>query len=496
MRLAVLIRAVRARRQRRLGLVLRGLGLVYLVAFTSLRSQVRGLYGRRGIVPVRDTLDTVGQMLQSSPEMRRARLGRFRAVPSLLWLDSSDAGLVRLATAGQAAGLAMALGVLPRLAAAVAWAAYLSFVSVGRVFLRFQWDTLLLEAGLHALFGRSRRWLMRSLAIRLQVESGVAKWASHDPCWRDLSACAHHQETQPLPTPLGWYAHHLPRRLHRLASALTLGIECGAPALLLGPRPARVAGVAVLTGFQSVIAATGNYAFFNLLTALLNQSALEPRPPRPRGLLRWIGAGLEAALGGALLVLGAADLAARLRPRLRRSELLDRASAAIAPLHAVGSYGLFSVMTTSRPEIVVEGSDDGQHWRAYGFRYKPGDVSRRPRWVAPHQPRLDWQMWFAALGPPPTWFAVFLARLLQGAPEVRALLGEDPFPAAPPRFVRARLYDYTATDLETRRRTGAWWARREVGTYFPTCALVDGSLRFVRARSAARSSATRSPRAP
>jgi hypothetical protein len=172
---------------------------------------------------------------------------------------------------------------------------------------------------------------------------------------------------------------------------------------------------------------------------------------------------------------------------MRQSERLERATAALAPLHAVGSYGLFSVMTTARAEIVVEGSNDGQRWSAYGFRYKPGDITKKPRWVAPHQPRLDWQMWFAALGPPPSWFVAFLARLLDGSPDVRALLGRDPFPAAPPRFVRARLYDYETTDLPTRRRTGAWWRRREIGMYFPPCTLENGSLRIVRDPAAARS---------
>jgi hypothetical protein len=480
MRLARLMRTLRPRRRHHVGLVLRGLGLVYLIAFTSLRSQLRGLYGRRGIVPIRGYLDAVGRALDEDAQVRGARRARFRTLPTLLWLDPSDAGLFRLCTAGQAAGLALTLGLLPRLAAGVCWAAYLSFVSAGRVFLRFQWDILLLEAGLHAMFGRPRRWLMRALAVRLQLESGVAKWASHDPSWRDLSACCHHHETQPLPTPLGWYAHHLPRRVLRLGTALTLAVEHGVPLLLFGPRKLRVAAVAVLNGFQGLIAATGNFAFFNALTAVLNLSALEPAPPRPRGRARWIAATTEGALAGGLLLLDLADLAARLRPTLRRSAALERAAEALAPLHAVGSYGLFSVMTTARPEIVVEGSDDGAHWSAYGFRYKPGDLKRRPPWVAPHQPRLDWQMWFAALGPPPAWFGAFLARLLDGSPDVRALLADDPFPGDPPRFVRARLYDYEMTDLESRRRTGAWWTRRELGTYFPTCTLENGALRIVR----------------
>ncbi len=484
MRLADLKRATRTRRKAGPGLVLRGLGLIYLAAFTSLRSQVRGLYGSRGLLPIRDHLDAVDRAVVELPvaERERRRL-RIRAVPSLLWLDSSDAGLVRLCGAGQAAGLALALGLVPRLAAAVAWAAYLSFVTAGRVFMRFQWDTLLLEAGLHALFGRPRRWLMRTLALRLQLESGIAKLASHDRTWRDLTACCHHNETQPLPTPLGWYAHHLPRRVLRFGTALALLVECGVPALLFGPRRVRKAAVAILTGFQGLIAATGNYAFFNALTAVLTFSALERPAARPTGVRR-LGAALEAALealpAGGLGVLGLTELSSTLRPRTRPIALVERLATVTAPLHAVNSYGLFSMMTTTRPEIVVEGSNDGDHWAEYPFRYKPGDPTRRPPWVAPHQPRLDWQMWFAALGPAPAWFATFLARLLEGAPDVLALLDGNPFPAAPPRFVRARLYDYEMTDLPTRRRTGAWWTRREIGSYVPACTLVNGALRFAR----------------
>jgi predicted DCC family thiol-disulfide oxidoreductase YuxK len=413
------------------GLALRGLGLVYLVAFTSLRAQVLGLYGRRGIQPVR---------------------------------RASDQRLVRLCALGQVAGVALAAGVAPRLAAAVAWGSYLWFVSAGRDLLRFQWDALLLEAGLQAMLGRPRRLLMRTLAFRLQLESGLAKLASRDPTWRDLSACCYHQETQPLPTPAGWYAHHLPRRVQELGTATTLIVECVVPFLAFGPRPLRRLAFAVLTGFQGLIALTGNYAFFNWLTAILNLALIEePAPTR-------VARGADDLLAAALLALGASELAQRLRPGVRPPPAaLERLAVALAPYHAVSSYGLFAVMTTSRPEIVIEGSNDGEEWREYGFRYKPGDVMRAPRWVAPHQPRLDWQMWFAALGYPPAWFVAFLARLLEGSPEVLALLETNPFPERPPRYLRALLYDYAMTDLGTHRRTGAWWSRTLIGVYFPAC---------------------------
>jgi predicted DCC family thiol-disulfide oxidoreductase YuxK len=474
------------------GLALRGLGIVYVVAFTSLKKQVLGLYGARGIVPIQSHLQDIDRALSVGRDGRRLdqrRLWwrRFQLVPSLLWLDASDAGLKRLCTIGQIAGAALALGIGGRmgrrLAATTAWAAYLSFVSGGRDFLRFQWDVLLLEAGLQAVLGRPRRLLTRMLAFRLQFESGLAKLASGDTTWRNLSACGYHQETQPLPTPIGWYVHHLPRPLQKAATASTLLVECVVPFLAFGPRRLRQPAFAILTGFQGLIALTGNYAFFNWLTAVLNLGLVElpAAENRARGehhLRDSIGAIAEAVAAAPIAMLGVADLSSRLRPEGRQWEWLQHLAEAAAPFHVVSSYGLFSAMTTSRPEIVIEGSDegsdDGGDWREYGFRYKPGDVLRAPRWVAPHQPRLDWQMWFAALGYPPGWFARLIVRLLEGSPEVLALLERNPFPTRPPRFVRALLYDYKMTDLGTHRKAGSWWVRTKVGVYFPSCTLRSG----------------------
>jgi lipase maturation factor 1 len=473
------------------GLALRGLGIVYVIAFISLKRQVLGLYGARGILPIESHLRDIDRAVSNGRgaepdsrrlDQRRIWWRRFRLVPSLLWLDATDSGLKRLCRVGQLAGSAMALGLGGRLAAATAWAAYLSFVSVGRDFLRFQWDVLLLEAGLQAVLGRPRRLLTRMLAVRLQFESGLAKLASGDTTWRDLSACCYHQETQPLPTPFGWYAHHLPRRVQKAATASTLLVECVVPFLALGPRRLRQPAFAILTAFQGLIALTGNYAFFNWLTALLNLGLVEGPASANLGrghhrALDSATAIVDAGMAAPIFVLGVADLISRVRPEWRRPEWLERLSAAAAPFHAVSSYGLFSSMTTARPEIVIEGSDDGQDWREYGFRYKPGDVTQCPRWIAPHQPRLDWQMWFAALGYPPGWFPRLLQRLLEGSPEVLALVGHNPFPARPPRFVRALLYHYEMTDLRTHQQTGDWWARTRLGVYFPASTLGSGSRR-------------------
>jgi hypothetical protein len=330
------------------------------------------------------------------------------------------------------------------------------------------------------------RWLagvlLRWLAFRLHFQSGFVKLRSRDETWRRCTACAYHYETQPLPTRLGWYAHHLPRPVHRVSTAAALAIELGAPFLGFAPRPARKMGFSALAGLQALIAATGNYAFFNVLTvaiaawmldddsfhALHRLARFTRRPARRRRgmLVRACGGTISGALSAVLAIASTVTFAAHLRRRPLPTSLaaLNRL---IDPFRSVSAYGLFAVMTTARPEIVVEGSNDGAVWREYLFRYKPSRPQDAPRTVAPHQPRLDWQMWFAALGSPPSWFVAFLARLLEGSPDVLKLLKANPFPDRPPRYVRALLYRYRMTDLETKRRTGAWWQRELIGTYFP-----------------------------
>jgi hypothetical protein len=473
--------------------LLRGLGLVYLVAFTSLRRQVLGLYGERGVVPLRPYLEAA----RSSPELGDRAWRRWLAAPTLLWVDASDRALVRLCAAAQVCGIALLTGLVPKVAAWSGWALNVSFVVIGSPFLDYQWDALLAEAGLLGALAappgwRLRRgaplrglplWLFRLLSFRLHFESGIAKVRSGDPAWRRGTACAYHYETQPLPTPLAFYARLLPPWVHRLSTAIVLVLECAVPFLAFGPRRARKLGFVLLEGLQALIAATGNFAFFNLLTAVITLSLLDD-PERARDLrrrrsvraggrlARWVVRPLETALGGAVALLALAELGLRTLPRRARWRPLLRLQALALRLRSVSSYGLFAHMTRARPEIVIEGSDDGRLWLPYELPHKPGDLGRAPRWMAPHQPRLDWQMWFAALSPdPPDWFQALIARLLEGSPEVLSLFEKDPFPEHPPRYLRAVLYRYRMTDRRTRRQSGAWWRREPVGLYFPPVAL-------------------------
>jgi len=380
------------------------------------------------------------------------------------------------------------------------WALYLSLTVAGRDFLSFQWDVLLLEAGLLAVFlaprGVLRRrpglppllivWMYRWLLFRLMFASGLVKLRSGDPAWRGLTALEYHYETQPLPTWVGYYAHHLPPRAHVFAVAVMFVIELVLPWLVWLPGRGRRVPLVAFVGFQVLIALTGNYAFFNLLTVALCVFLADPgvlperwRPVADSPPATLFGTWPRAVLAPFVAVLALVSaiqfsestLGASL-PWPRPALWLARA---VSPLRSINSYGLFAVMTTTRPEVVVEGSEDGESWRAYDFRYKPGDPRRRPGFVAPHQPRLDWQMWFAALGTceDNPWFVRFLGRVLEGSPPVTALLARNPFPDRPPRLVRSVVYEYTPAELSAWRREGTWWRREERGDYCPVLSSED-----------------------
>ncbi len=470
-------------------LFLRLLGFCYLAAFLSLWLQVDGLVGSGGILPVRDFLEAV-----------RAQLGgaRWTLFPTLCWVDAGDGFLHFLCAGGTAASLLLLVGLVPVPALLVCWGFYLSLSVAGQEFLEFQWDILLLETGFLALwlapvkrwrFGlsleasRVARALLLWLLFRLMFSSGFVKLASGDPNWRNLTALTFHYWTQPLPPWTAWFMDKLPLFFQKLSCAVMFAVELGAPFLILTPRRLRLLAAAAMAGLEAIIAATGNYAFFNLLTIalcvlLVDDASLPSRlrrraaadPQASRG--RWPRFALAPVAAVLLIASCVHFFAGTLRWRLPWPGFAITLARAAVPFHSVGMYGLFMVMTTARPEILVEGSADGVTWIPYEFRWKPGDVTRRPSFVAPHQPRLDWQMWFAALGrcEDSPWFASFERRLLEGSPAVLRLLARNPFPDAPPRYLRTTTYAYRFTDAAERRATGAWWKRRLVGPYCPTLA--------------------------
>ena len=466
-------------------LFVRLLSLCYLAAFLSLWVQVDGLIGPRGILPAQGYLDWVKS--QVGPE-------RLWWVPTLAWLSAGPGMLHFLCAGGVVLSILVLLGLAPTLGLAGAWAFYLSLSSISQTFLSYQWDALLLETGLLAIFLSPPAWrlrfspstppsrttllLLRWLLFRLMFSSGIVKLGSGDPTWRSLTALRYHYETQPLPTGIAWFVHQLPAGFQRASCVFLFFVELAVPFLVFLPRRAKHVAFGFFLALQALIALTGNYAFFNLLAVslcfLLLDDAVFPSPRRKapaeeRRPRRW-PVGILAPVAAILLVASVLQLALTVR---RSAEGVPRAAIRfvelISPLQSVNRYGLFAVMTTRRPEIIVEGSADGQTWKPYEFRWKPGDVLRRPRFVAPHQPRVDWQMWFAALEScgENRWLVNLLGRLLQGEPSVLRLLATNPFPAGPPRYIRTLLYEYRFTDRATRKATGAWWTRQLQGPYCP-----------------------------
>jgi predicted DCC family thiol-disulfide oxidoreductase YuxK len=450
---------------------LRVLAAIYAAAFGSLAVQIRGLVGEHGISPVNGFMDEVARNIGGM---------RYFVMPTVFWFDASDRMLAGVCWAGVALAVVLFLGYLERLMLIGLFIGYLSLSGVGQQFLGFQWDGLLLEAGFLAIFlGRAQIavWLFRWLVFRLSLLSGAVKLLSHDPAWRNLTALDYHYHTQPLPTVLAWYADKLPRGFQKASTFMTLAIELGVPLLIFMPRRIRMFGAWATIGLQTLILLTGNYTFFNFLTLglclfLFDDQALERLVPgrvRDRGIRRLprVSRAFVAGFAAVMALLGWTRIIETFYGEA--PEPLRSMGRLAAPFQIVNSYGLFAVMTTSRPEIIVEGSRDGDNWTPYEFRYKPGDLMRAPRWVQPFQPRLDWQMWFAALGNyrQNLWFVGFAAKLLEGSPEVLGLIEKNPFPDRPPQYVRAMVYEYSFTDWETHWRTGAWWKRQSLGIYLP-----------------------------
>lgn len=436
-------------------LFLRALGAMYLVAFVSLWTQVDGLIGPNGIFPA----------------------------------PMSRATLYAICGGGALSGALIALGVAQVPLLALAWFLYLTLADLFRDFLWFQWDSLLLEMGLLAVFlpvfrffpkrlknlgtefgpPRVLVWLFWWLLFRVVFGSGFVKIMSGDQTWRNFTALQYHYETQPLPTWVGWLAHQLPDWLQKVSVGGMFFIELVIPFLILFPRRAKVAAGLVIVALQISIDLTGNYGFFGwqavalclflfddaFFQRFLRGVRLSHEPPRP-SLIRRCTVGAMAVL---ILLVSVFKI--------------DAVGRLVGALRSINSYGVFAIMTTERNEIIIEGSDDKTEWKEYEFRWKPGDLKRRPAFVEPHMPRLDWQMWFAALGTPQQnrWFGRLMYLLLEGSPDVLALLDKNPFPDAPPRYLRALFYEYHFTDVATYRATGQWWKRELKGMYTPVLSL-------------------------
>ena len=515
-------------------LFVRLLGAIYLIAFSSLGVQILGLVGEQGILPARDFLDRAWAAWGTKALFQ---------LPSLFWISTSDQALVGACWAGAALSGLLILGFVPPVSLLLLWGLYLSLSVVSQIFLGFQWDVLLLETGLIAVFysrwakwdsfpetdflpdpqetdpADSRdvaanaltggwtssevlmRWMLYLLLFKLMFLSGITKILSGDETWAAWTALEYHYETQPLPPWPAWYMHQLPAWAHRISLAFMWLAELVVPFAFLGPtswRRIRLGAAAVTIFFQLGLIATGNYTFFNWLTIVLCVPLIDDRAWRSlAGAWLRLGSSIRGEVEGVLslklflcrgfmvltlplsILVFVEEMArtadwVEIRNWLRSA---DPVTGMIEPFRSINGYGLFRVMTTQRPEIVVEVSGDGETWLEYPFRWKVGDVARRPRFVAPHQPRLDWQMWFAALNPRgnEAWLHSLMKRLLDGSPRVAALLDESPVGPDPPRYVRLAYFDYRFTRTGQNPSTD-WWIRRRLGELTPAVSLDSFAL--------------------
>lgn len=481
-------------------LFLRALGLIFFSAFYSLVFQIRGLIGPDGILPAQEYLIQVSRFFGAS---------RFWHAPTLFWWSSSDRFLLGVCIVGMAASVLLFLNIAPRGMLIVCLVTFLSFIAAARDFASYQSDGMLLEAGFISLFfappgwwprwgssdppSRASRFLLVWLMFRIYFESGIAKILGGDPEWRHLTAMDEYYQNGPLPSWISWYATQLPHWFHAATAALTLALELALIFAIFLPRRLRIALFFLITAWQAGIILTSNYAFLNYLVLVLGFLLLDdqflswmlPRNLRPAATLPagapepslaepqahgwhyrlrlWVQAFFlswifyaTSALLLFMLVPGAPLPASPIR--------------ALEPFRIANDFGLFAVMTRGRYEIEFQGSNDGQTWTPYPFRYKPQDVHSAPRIYAPYQPRFDWNLWFASLGnwQEYPWVIRVEQSLLSGAPDVLALFGKDPFPEHPPEEIRVLMWQYWFTSWSERRETGAWWRREEVGRYGPT----------------------------
>jgi hypothetical protein len=460
-------------------LFLRALGIIFFSAFYSLLFQIRGLVGEHGILPVTNYLEAV----------RSAGIGpkQFWYVPTVLWGSASDVALAAVVAAGIVSSLLLVANVWPKVNVAVSALLFLSCISVLQDFSSYQSDGMLLEAGFISIFfaPRGRRpglgeadppskaslFMLRWEWFRIYFESGVAKLASGDVHWRNLTAMDDYYQNGPLPAWPGWYVQHLPHWFHAATVIVTLVVELAIVWAVFMPRRFRVACCLVVTALQLGIIATANYAFLNYLVLVLGvllldddvlgRLRLKASPSLPRAT-RWP----DYVEYGVLACVFYATIAA-LTPSATRSPLAAPARI-LAPFRIANQYGLFASMTEARYEIEFQGSrDGGATWAPYPFRYKPQDVNARPGIYAPYQPRFEWNLWFASLGPwrASTWVVFAQERLLDRSPSVLALFRRDPFDGAAPTHVRTVLWQYWFTDRATKRATGAWWRRQELGVF-------------------------------
>ena len=457
-------------------LFLKGVALVYFIAFLSLAVQITGLAGPNGILPFYETLN---QVFQES--------GWFAwwTIPTVFWLDASDTALQLAAYGGAALAILLFLGRWQMPALISMFVLYVSLFHAGDTFLSFQWDTLLLETGFLAIFlvrGPTGLviFMYHWLLFRVRFMSGFFKLHSGDPSWSELTTLNYYFETQVLPHTGSWYFHQLPDWMLQGGVLLVFFTELIVPFFIFLPRPFRIAAALITIAMQILIMLTSNHNFVNLLVIVLALFLLDDRivgrllpqrvkerisaaktPAPTRAANTWLG--ITAAL---IFVTSIATFAWR-TTTINYPDFMKRTFIAMQTLGLGHVFHVYPTTQTERQELEIQGSYDGRNWYSYGFRYKPGPVDKQPPFNIPHQPRLDWMMWFL---PPQRmkdqyWLQMLLRRLHEGSPQVLQLLEYNPFSEQPPRYLRVLAFEYRFTTPEEKEATGNWWKRKYLGEF-------------------------------
>jgi len=480
-------------------LFLRALGLIYFSAFFSLVFQIKGLIGPRGILPAGPYLQAVAQ----TP----GHWERLWYAPTLLWFSSGSVMLMALCWVGMIASVLLILNLWPRGMLAICFVCFLSFIAAAQDFSSYQSDGMLLEAGFLSFFfappgfrpglgaahpaSRASHFLLQWEWFRIYFESGMAKLLSGDPEWRNFTAMDEYYQNGPLPTWIGWYMQHLPHWFHATTVAATLVMELGIVWMFLLPRRWRIVCFFIVTPWEIGVILTANYTFLNYLVLALGVLLLDDRFANRLLPARWrvkepaitsdSRATTENWLGNVRRVWSTTRLAvsavlltwifyATTAEMLATYHLPSLPVVALEPFRIANRYGLFAVMTRGRYEIEFQGSDDGENWKPYHFRYKPQELNEAPRIYAPYQPRFDWNLWFASLS---SWRESPIVpntavRLLSNDEDVLQLFANNPFPQSPPHQIRTVLWQYWFTSMKEKRETGMWWKRQLLGRYMPT----------------------------
>lgn len=469
-------------------IVERSLAAIYLIAFLAALNQFKPLLGEKGLLPAPDFLKQT----------------RFRDTPSIFHFYYSDRLADILSIVGILISAAIVIGLFDHLpwylyitGWLLNWFLYMSLVNVGRTFFAFGWESMLLEAGFFAAFlGPAYLYpsvipilILRWMLFRVEFGAGLIK-VRHDPCWRDYTCLYYHYETQPMPGPLSWYFHHMPKSIHRFGVAFSHFVQLVVPFGVFAPQPvAQIAGLLIIA-HQLWLVFCGNYSWLNWITIILgfttfSDSLISSVLPLEAGIVEQRPLAFEIVL----YMLAIFSLILSWKPFMNFLSKDQMMNYCYNRYHLICVYGAFGSVTKERFELVIEGTTDTviteqSEWKSYEFKGKPGKLDNIPRQYAPYHLRLDWCMWFLPFttavqnnkliyASTKEWFVMFIEKLLLSDKATLGLLRSSPFEDTRPSFIRVLFYRYEFTTAEEKKASGNIWKRTLTGEYFPPLSLKD-----------------------